>query len=100
MIVTDSELSALLDAHDALVKSCVDSVLPFVEFSALYNDFLTHMRLTVIRRRRMSVPFCSEIENESRFITKLAVYCRGCVQRRTLRIVSMVTLGVSVRRWG
>jgi hypothetical protein len=39
MIVTDSELSALLDAHDALVKSCVDSVLPFVEFLALYNDF-------------------------------------------------------------
>lgn len=37
--MTESELSALLDAHDALVKSCVDLTLPFENFLALYNDF-------------------------------------------------------------
>jgi hypothetical protein len=37
--MTESELTALLDVHDALVKSCVDSVLPFAEFLALYNGF-------------------------------------------------------------
>jgi hypothetical protein len=37
--MTDSELTALLDAHDALVKSCVDSISPIAEFLALYNDF-------------------------------------------------------------
>jgi hypothetical protein len=39
MPMTESELTALLDAHDSLVKSCVDSALPFAEFLALYNDF-------------------------------------------------------------
>jgi hypothetical protein len=37
--MTESELSALLDAHDALVRSCADSVLPTAVFLALYNDF-------------------------------------------------------------
>jgi len=37
--MTESELAALLDAHDGLVRSCVNSVLPFAEFLALYNDF-------------------------------------------------------------
>jgi len=37
--MTEPELAALLDAHDVLVRSCVDSVLPFAEFLALYNDF-------------------------------------------------------------
>jgi hypothetical protein len=37
--MTESELTALLDAHDVLVKSCIDSTLPFAEFLALYNDF-------------------------------------------------------------
>jgi hypothetical protein len=37
--MTESALNALLDAHDALVKQCVDSALPFAEFLALYNDF-------------------------------------------------------------
>jgi hypothetical protein len=37
--MTESELTALLDAHDVLVKSCIDSILPFAEFLALYNDF-------------------------------------------------------------
>jgi hypothetical protein len=37
--MTDLELAALLDAHDALIRTCVDSMLPFAEFLALYNDF-------------------------------------------------------------
>jgi hypothetical protein len=37
--MTDLELNALLDVHDSLVKSCIDSTLPFNEFLALYNDF-------------------------------------------------------------
>lgn len=37
--MNDLELTTLLDAHDALVKSCVDSTFPFEEFLALYNDF-------------------------------------------------------------
>jgi hypothetical protein len=37
--MTESQLVALLDAHDALVQSCVDLTLAFEEFLALYNDF-------------------------------------------------------------
>jgi hypothetical protein len=37
--MTDEELNALLDAHDVLVKSCVDLTIPFEEFLALYDDF-------------------------------------------------------------
>lgn len=38
-MMTESEVSALLDAHDALVKACVDSVLTFPEFLLGYGDF-------------------------------------------------------------
>jgi hypothetical protein len=38
-VMTESEISALLDAHDALVKACVDSVLTFSEFFLAYGDF-------------------------------------------------------------
>jgi hypothetical protein len=37
--VTESEISALLDAHDALVKAYVDSNLTFSEFVSAYDDF-------------------------------------------------------------
>jgi hypothetical protein len=37
--VTESEISALLDAHDALVKAYVDSNLTFSEFVSAYGDF-------------------------------------------------------------
>jgi hypothetical protein len=35
----ESEISALLDAHDALVKAYVDSRLTFSEFVSSYGDF-------------------------------------------------------------
>jgi hypothetical protein len=38
-MMTESEVGALLDAHDALVKACVDSVLTFSEFLLGYGDF-------------------------------------------------------------
>jgi hypothetical protein len=38
-MLTDSELSALLDAHDALVTACVEERLTLVEFLAAYNEF-------------------------------------------------------------
>ena len=37
--MTDSELNALLDAHDALVAACVEERLTLVEFLAAYHDF-------------------------------------------------------------
>jgi hypothetical protein len=37
--MTASELSALLDAHDVLVKACADSSLAFAEFVSAYGDF-------------------------------------------------------------
>jgi hypothetical protein len=37
--MTESELSALLDAHDALVRAYVDSSLTFSEFMAAYGNF-------------------------------------------------------------
>jgi len=37
--MTDSEISALLDAHDALVRACVGAHLAFTEFLAAYDDF-------------------------------------------------------------
>ena len=37
--MTESEISAVLDAHDALVKAYVDSSLAFNEFVSAYGDF-------------------------------------------------------------
>jgi len=37
--MTESEISALLDAHDILVKAYVDSRLSFEEFVSAYGDF-------------------------------------------------------------
>lgn len=37
--MTASEVSALLDAHDVLVKAYVDSSLTFSEFVSAYGDF-------------------------------------------------------------
>jgi hypothetical protein len=37
--MTESELSALFDAHDALVRAYVDSSLTFPEFLAAYGKF-------------------------------------------------------------
>jgi hypothetical protein len=37
--MTESEISALFDAHDSLVKAYVDSRLTFSEFVGAYGDF-------------------------------------------------------------
>ena len=37
--MTDSELNALLDSHDALVAACAEERLTLDEFLAAYNDF-------------------------------------------------------------
>jgi hypothetical protein len=37
--MTESELTTLLDAHDALAKAYVDSNLRFAEFDSAYGDF-------------------------------------------------------------
>jgi hypothetical protein len=37
--MTESEISAVLDAHDTLVKAYVDSSLGFDEFVSAYGDF-------------------------------------------------------------
>jgi hypothetical protein len=37
--MTESEINALLDAHDVLVKAYVDSHLTFSEFVSAYGDF-------------------------------------------------------------
>jgi hypothetical protein len=37
--MTELELCALLDAHDALVTACIDASLSFAEFLAAYGDF-------------------------------------------------------------
>jgi hypothetical protein len=37
--MNDTEIAALLDAHDALVKACDDGGVPFAEFLAAYGDF-------------------------------------------------------------
>jgi hypothetical protein len=84
--MTDSELTALLDVHDELVKSCVDSVLPFAEFLVLYNDFphayaldgheATPDECAVLQRSRKRIAFhfqvagvlsglCSETDSEN-----------------------------------
>ena len=39
LMLNDSELNALLDAHDALVAACVEERLTLIEFLAAYNDF-------------------------------------------------------------
>lgn len=35
----EPEIEALLDAHDALIRACVESRLAFGEFAAAYGDF-------------------------------------------------------------
>jgi hypothetical protein len=37
--VTEGEISVLLDAHDALIRACVESRLEFEEFVAAYGSF-------------------------------------------------------------
>jgi hypothetical protein len=37
--VTESELSALLDAHDVLVRACLEGRLTLIEFAAAYGAF-------------------------------------------------------------
>jgi len=37
--MNETEIAAVLDAHDALVRACVDGSLPFAEFWAAYADF-------------------------------------------------------------
>src|SRR5271156_7135320 len=43
--MTESEVEALLDAHDALVKAYVDSSVSFSEFVSAYADFPHNYRL-------------------------------------------------------
>ena len=43
--MTESEFSALLDAHDALLKAYVDSSLAFSVFVSAYADFLHNYAL-------------------------------------------------------
>jgi hypothetical protein len=38
-VMTEAEINALLDAHDVLVKACVDSALTFSEFVSAYGEF-------------------------------------------------------------
>lgn len=38
-VMTESELTALFDAHDALVTGYIDSILTFAEFVSAYDDF-------------------------------------------------------------
>ena len=38
-MMPESEIDALLDAHDALVQACVDSALTFSEFVSAYGEF-------------------------------------------------------------
>ena len=37
--VSEPEINALLDAHDALIRACVESRLAFEELVAVYGDF-------------------------------------------------------------
>jgi hypothetical protein len=37
--MTESELTALFDAHDALVTGYIDSILTFAQFVSAYDDF-------------------------------------------------------------
>jgi hypothetical protein len=38
-VITEAEISTLLDAHDVLVKACVDSSVSFSAFVLAYGDF-------------------------------------------------------------
>jgi hypothetical protein len=65
--MTEPELTALLDVHDSLVKSCVDAKMSFEEFLALYNDFPRRYALDgheanpeerdILRRSRRRITF-------------------------------------------
>ena len=58
--MTESEVCALLDAHDALVRACVDESLSFAEFLAAYGNFPGNYALDSkmpMRRCAMSCDF-------------------------------------------
>jgi hypothetical protein len=63
----DTELDALLGAHDALVKACVDENLPFSDFLSAYGEFphnyaldgheSTGVELALLKRYRQRIAF-------------------------------------------
>ena len=65
--MTDSEVSALFDAHDALVTACIDSTLTFSQFILAYGGFPNNYALdpqkapedgrAVLRRFRRRLAF-------------------------------------------
>jgi hypothetical protein len=65
--MNDAEITALLDAHDALVKVVIAGEIPFGEFLAAYDDFpqayaldgqeATPEELAALRRSRRRIAF-------------------------------------------
>ena len=44
-MITEAEIRVLLDAHDAVIKACMDSSLSFSEFVLAYGAFPHNYRL-------------------------------------------------------
>jgi hypothetical protein len=71
--MTESEVNALLDAHDALVRACVDASLTLPEFLGAYGEFpqayalderkASGDELAVLRRFRKRIAFHSRVSD-------------------------------------
>lgn len=88
MNLTESGISALLDAHDALVKAYIGSNLGFDEFVFLTVDFREVTGSSGMQGRARIGWYCVFSGSASRSTCECRVYCRGCSRpmiRRTCR---------------
>ena len=107
--MTESELSALLDAHDVLLKSCLDSTLTFEEFLALYNAFphtyaLDRHRATaderaVLRRSQRRIAFHFQVAGVLTGITSADPMRPYGDAARFVPEAALMRLGALVRRY-
>ena len=80
MNFTESEISALLDAHDALVKAYVDSSLGFDEFVSAYGDFPRNYALAPESGTREEWAALRFFSKRIAFHYGWWGYCRGSVR--------------------
>jgi hypothetical protein len=79
-VITESGISTLLDAHDAIVKACADSNLSFSEFVVAYGAFPHNYGLEGRSKTAQDQIVSRLFRRRIAFHLRVRLYCLGCVQ--------------------